>query len=106
MVEAMAAGPEFALAVSSVGERYTLALRGELDLAAARQVDAAARRVCGEGAREVVIDLGGLDFMDSTGLRALLSCMHLCEERGCAFSVTPGRPQVERLFEVVGAREE
>ena len=94
----------FGLTLETQGNRHTLLLSGELDLASAPELEAEAHRLCGEGAGELVLDLSELDFMDSTGLRALLTCIHLCEEHGCVFLVTPGRPQVERLFEVVGAR--
>jgi anti-anti-sigma factor len=95
----------FGLRLETQGSRHALLLSGELDLASTPELEAEARRLCREGADELVLDLSELDFMDSTGLRALLTCMHLCQERGCVFLVTPGRPQVERLFEVVGARE-
>lgn len=47
-------------------------LAGELDLATAPQLTSAAAEVLGGGAREVVVDLGALEFMDSSGLRVLL----------------------------------
>jgi hypothetical protein len=46
---------------------------GELDLAsAASPVDAVSKH-CGEGAEAIVLDIGDLDFIDSTGLRAILT---------------------------------
>jgi anti-anti-sigma factor len=52
------------------------------------------------------VDVGGLTFIDSTGLRALLNGKELCEESDCAFSLAPDEekvlPQVRRLLEVTG----
>ena len=53
-------------------------------------------------ADEVVIDLEGLEFMDCAGLRVLLAWA--ADDNG-AVSVTPGSPQVQRVFELSGTAE-
>jgi anti-anti-sigma factor len=48
----------------------------------------------------IVVDLDGVTFMDCAGVRALLQASaNLGPER---LSVTPGPPQVQRLFELAG----
>ena len=42
----------------------------------------------------------GVDFIDSTGLRAILAIKAVCDELGCAFWMTHGSDQAERLFEL------
>jgi len=53
-----------------------------------------------------VLDVAGLEFVDSTGLRAILNVKAVCEENHCAFQLTPGRDQihdqVRRLLEITG----
>jgi anti-sigma B factor antagonist len=83
-------------------ERHTLALSGELDLASAAALEALVVGVCTSGAREIVFDLSRLSFIDSSGLRVILSSMQLCEQHQCAFWLVPGQAQVQRLFEVAG----
>jgi anti-anti-sigma factor len=89
-----------------VDGRHRLSLRGELDLASAQELIDAVGRLCAEGASETVLDVGGLEFIDSTGLRAILSVKALCEESRCAFYLTPGRDQIHhqlrRLLEITG----
>jgi anti-anti-sigma factor len=89
--------------------RHTLSLRGELDLASAHELMDAVALLCAQGASEAVLDVGGLEFMDSTGLRAILSVEALCEQHRCAFSLTPGpdriHDQVRRLLEITGLLE-
>jgi anti-sigma B factor antagonist len=87
--------------VRAEGERHTLAIAGELDLASAPELEARAEQLCAEG-RELVFDLGELAFMDSTGLLAILRTRELCAERRCGFFLTPGPPTVQRLFELTG----
>jgi anti-sigma B factor antagonist len=86
-------------------DRYTLVLAGELDLASAPTLEAATKRLCAEGASEIVLDLGGLAFIDSTGLRTILSSMSLCEEHLCNFWLIPGPKAIQRLFELAGLLE-
>jgi anti-sigma B factor antagonist len=54
------------------GERLRLALFGELDLYGAPRFDDELVRAEGEKWPETVIDLCGLEFMDSSGLRLIL----------------------------------
>ncbi|TMK24704.1 MAG: STAS domain-containing protein [Actinobacteria bacterium] len=81
---------------------HTLVLTGELDIAPAADLEAMVLRLCAEGARGLVIDLSGLTFMGSTGVRLILSSKEMCAECGCEFFVVPGPPGVQRLFEITG----
>lgn len=93
----------FAIDISADGGRRLLALRGELDLAHAPDLEQVVRNMCRDGVREIVVDLRGIAFIDSSGLRALLSSMSVCEERGCRYVLDPELPMaVKRLFEVAG----
>jgi anti-sigma B factor antagonist len=96
---------EFSIQEDAQNDRHTLILTGELDLASAPALEAATARLCVEGASEIVLDLSKLAFIDSTGLRTILSCMSLCEEHLCNFWLTPGPRAVQRLFELAGMLE-
>jgi anti-anti-sigma factor len=60
---------DFDLTVTHQDGACRVALRGELDLGSAPQLEFAVARA-GDG--DVLLDLRGLTFMDSTGVRALL----------------------------------
>lgn len=63
---------KFAIKQGSEGAKVTLSLQGELDMATLRELsDCLAEQLDG-GATEVTIDLRGLAFMDSSGLRLLI----------------------------------
>jgi anti-sigma B factor antagonist len=96
--------PGFSLKVGADGDRDTLAIVGELDLATAPELAARAEQICAEG-RELVFDLSELAFIDSTGLLTILKTRELCAERRCGFFLTPGPPAVQRLFELTGLLE-
>lgn len=82
--------------------RHTLLLTGELDLASAWALTESVQGIGGGGALALTIDLGGLTFMDSTGLRAVLLARAACAESGWDFSIKPGPAAVQRIFELTG----
>lgn len=85
--------------------RHTLTLAGELDLGTAGELEAAINRLCAYGAREIVLDLHELSFVDSTGLRVILTGRQVCETHACDFSLTRVQVPVQRLFEQTGLGE-
>lgn len=91
------------------GERRRLVLSGELDLASAGSLAEAIATACAEGAKAIDLDIGALEFIDSTGLRAILSSRVVCAESDCALTVSPEAdkvgPQVRRLLQVTGLLE-
>ena len=84
------------------GGSRTLVLTGEVDLLMAPALQEEIERLCAEQPSEIVLDLGNVTFMDSTGLRATISVYELCKAGGHRFSVIPGPRQVQSLFELTG----
>jgi anti-anti-sigma factor len=84
---------------------HTLALAGELDAATAPVLESTIERLCEQGAREIVLDLHELSFIDSSGLRLILTGKKRCERDGCEFALTRPRPAAQRLFELTGLIE-
>ena len=70
------------LALTSVrdGDIHTLGLAGELDLASAGDVEAELRRVEATDAEVILVDLFGVSFIDSTGIKVLVTAS--ARERG------------------------
>jgi anti-anti-sigma factor len=79
--------------------RHTFRLHGELDIASAPILDASLADACTEGAEEVVVDMGGIEFMDSAGLRTIIRGRKLCETHQCTFALTPAQRPVQKVFE-------
>ena len=78
-----------------------VALEGELDLVSAPQIDETLEEL---GDRPVIVDLRGLDYCDSVGLRLLVRRDAEAQEHGRRVAVVPGRaPAVERVFELTDA---
>lgn len=82
---------------------FVIAPEGEIDMASVATLRSALTRAERSGRPEVVVDLGGVHFIDSTGLQALLSAHRRMTESGtCRLVLLPGRPAVQRVFEVCG----
>jgi anti-sigma B factor antagonist len=83
------------------GGCHTLCLSGELDMVSAPELDSAVTLALAQ-AREVILDIEELTFIDSTGLRAILTCHKSCQRIDIPFRLTPGQSQARRLFEITG----
>ena len=81
-----------------------VALEGEIDLSSAPDVERRIQAAEQDEPAELVLDLRGVTFMDSSGLRVVLSAHHRTEERGARFAVVRGGDAVERLLEVTGLK--
>lgn len=86
-------------------DRVILALVGELDMASAPLLQSAVEEADLDSRELVVLDLSGLEFIDSTGLRVILAVRKTCAEQGQELAITRGSQQVERLLSVTGVAE-
>jgi anti-anti-sigma factor len=86
-------------------ERHLIVLGGELDIGSAAVFEATLAEACAAGAREVVLDMGGVEFIDSSGLSAIVRGKMLCEEHDCGYCLTPAQRPVQGVFEVTGVAD-
>jgi anti-sigma B factor antagonist len=83
------------------GDEIVLQLQGELDLTSAPVFERELRVAEAATPARLVIDLGGLEFMDSTGLRALLLARERAGgEGGHRLTLRHGPRQVQRVLEL------
>lgn len=80
-----------------------VALQGELDLASARQMEEHFASLDEQSPSRVMVDLAGLEFIDSSGLRVLLLADARARERGYELVLLAGQEPVQRIFEMTGA---
>lgn len=96
---------EFSVAEHNHGPAWVLTIAGELDLRTSPQLEQSLDRVWASGAELVILDLRQIEFMDSTGLRVLLSAHQRAQERGRRFALVRGADQVERVLTLTGVRD-
>ncbi len=78
---------------------HVVEIIGELDLDGAPRLEAELLRVEATDAPSIIIDLGGLEFIDSTGIRLLLMAADRCSD-SARLSILKGPRQVHRVFEI------
>lgn len=81
-----------------------LLLAGELDRATCGQLVPACDAVSAASARVWVLDVAGLSFCDTAGLRALDSVRGAAADAGGAVILSGARPFLRRLLALAGAR--
>jgi anti-sigma B factor antagonist len=94
---------EFAVDVGGGADGSVVAPRGELDIATQAELRAALELQAARGA--VTLDLSGLRFLDTSGLRLILETAEAARRDGFTFTVLPGAPAVHRLFELAGVTD-
>jgi len=79
--------------------QVVVTLRGELDAAEAAQV-AASLAVVATSGRTVIVDLEGLEFIDSSGLAALVRARQHALRAGCDLLLAAPQQQVLRMLAI------
>jgi anti-sigma B factor antagonist len=82
-----------------------VALRGELDLSTVTKVDDELKRVEAGGPGLIVLDLSRLTFLDSTGLRCLVTADQRARENARRVVLVRGPDAVQRVFAITRLEE-
>jgi anti-sigma B factor antagonist len=79
----------------------TLEVSGEVDMSNAAELETALDDAFTAAAGRLVVDLGGLEFIDSTGLRSLLR-FHQRDQSATEIVYRNPRGQVAEVLEITG----
>jgi len=75
-------------------------LTGELDIATGPDLERALEAQLAEAATDIVLDLRGVTFIDSSGLRVVLVASRSATDAGRRLIVVPGDGQVLRVIQL------
>jgi anti-anti-sigma factor len=84
------------------GDVHTISLSGELDLATAADVQRELERVEATDAQSIVLDLSELTFMDSTGVRLLVTAHARSRTDSNRLTLLRGGRAVQRILQLSG----
>jgi anti-anti-sigma factor len=76
-----------------------IAFDGELELTTAERAGAQLLALLEAGAREILVDLSGITFLDSAGVRTLMEVAKTARERGGRLYVFRAQGQARRVIE-------
>jgi anti-sigma B factor antagonist len=93
--------PDLEFKTTRNGTVAVVAPTGELDLSGAAILESELERLAADpGLGTVVLDLRGLEFMDSSGLRLVVMADMRAREAGRRFALVRGGDTVHRVFEI------
>jgi anti-sigma B factor antagonist len=84
------------------GNAIVYRLRGSLDIETAPSLRAALIEAADEGKHDIVVDLSHLEFLDSTGLGALMGAHRRALEHGGRLRLIVGDGPIQRLLTITG----
>ena len=90
----------FNVELAEQGEATHVLLSGDLDLSTAKHAEQAIQDAERSGHRTVVVDLRRLSFMDSTGLRVIVSADKRARRMNRRVVIIQGPAAVRRVFEI------
>jgi anti-sigma B factor antagonist len=79
-----------------------LAVRGEIDAYTSPRLRERLTQLMEDGHYRVVVDLEGVEFMDSTGLGVLVSCLKRSKEHQGDVALVCTAPQILRVLAITG----
>ncbi len=99
----MTEDPDFGIELRAGDATVTLAVRGDIDIATVAELEEARSRALAESPRKVLIDLGEVGFVDSSGVKFLIDTLRLSQQDGWELVLKPPGDDVMKVFTVIGA---
>jgi anti-sigma B factor antagonist len=104
-VDEQVVGPELVLTTDRDGARAVVTVQGELDAYTAPGLEDHVGALLDDGVTDLVLDLSQTGFLDSSGLRALLTQHRRLEAGNGRLELRDASEPVLRLLEITGLRE-
>jgi anti-sigma B factor antagonist len=88
--------------VSEISGWTVVNVYGELDVATSPDLRELLIRLVGDGANRLILDLEGVDFLDSTGLGTIIGALKRSRTHGGDLRLVCTQARISRLFEITG----
>ena len=83
----------------AVGNVCVVKLIGRLDASCSSELKDKVTAMLDENKNNILIDLGGIDFIDSSGLGMLVTCLRSVTKAGGVFKITSLQENPKNLFQ-------
>ncbi|MFN2589358.1 MAG: STAS domain-containing protein [Actinomycetota bacterium] len=87
---------------SQVGGASVLTLRGEIDVYTAPRLRQAIIDLVDGGADNIIVDMGAVDFLDSTGLGVLVGGLKRVKVKEGSLSIVTSQDKILKIFDITG----
>ena len=95
----------FAATVEGFGDGAKIVVEGDVDIATVPRLQRALDQALAPAPEHVLIDLGAVAFVDSSGLRFLLHANRLARRSGWSLAITRPAESAMKAFEMTGAHK-
>ena len=93
---------ELSLATRTVGEHTVLEVGGEVDVYTAPRLRERLLELIDGGVRQVIVDLGRVDFLDSTGLGVLVGGLKRVRAHEGSLRLVCNQERILKIFRITG----
>lgn len=88
--------------VSKIADWTIVNVYGELDVATSPELRELLIQLVSDGSSRLVIDLDGIDFLDSTGLGTIIGALKRARTHGGDLRLVCTQTRIMRMFEITG----
>jgi len=88
--------------VGPIGDCAVIQVTGEVDVYTAPMLREQMRELAAKGAMHLIVDLSRVDFLDSTGLGALVGGLKRLREANGSLALVISTPRIMRIFQITG----
>ncbi len=96
---------ELNITTSREGRTVTVVAAGEIDLSTVGELRTAVNSAAADGCDRLLLDLTGVDFIDSSGLAVLLELRSTLRSRSVMLELAVGDGPVRQAVEITGLSE-
>jgi anti-sigma B factor antagonist len=93
---------DLGLDVSEQNGHAVLAVSGEVDVATVPRLREQLHALVAEGNQRIIVNLDGVDFLDSTGLGVLVGALKRVRSNDGDLFLVCTQPRIRKVFEVTG----
>ena len=90
------------ISVGRHGDACVVTLTGEVDVYTAPTLRARLIEAADSDSSAIVVDMSGVDFIDSSGLGVLVSILKRVREQGSTMSIVSDREVILKVFRITG----
>ncbi len=80
---------------------YTVELEGSLDSETHQELEGELSEIIDDKTKAVILDMKGLNYISSAGIRVVLSTEKSLKRKGASFAMINLQPQIKRVFDAM-----
>ncbi len=96
---------DLSLVTRTEGDRTVVEVGGEIDVYTAPQLRERVVELVDAGQVDLVLDLTGVDFLDSTGLGVLVGALNRVRAQDGSLALVLTQERILKIFEITGLRK-